>query len=258
MSPPDGDDTGAAPSEATCGWDVVGWADSHRQRLADFKPQCLLVLAGGVGEDGRVHATVARRLDAAAELWRRSDGELVILCNGGGTAHKPKYRDPASGFCVPEAQLMSQYLLASGVPADKVVLESFSDDTIGNAFAARALHTEWRPDWRQLLLITSDFQLDRARAVYHWVFCKLAPEPSTGGSYALAALGVPDEGVVDPVALAARAQRECASLHAFSSGVGTRYTSMAQVHEWLFSTHEAYAPRTKARQPVDSALLKTY
>jgi hypothetical protein len=253
MSSPADDDTAAAPSRPACDWDVAGWADVHAQRLAEFKPQCLLVLAGGVDEVGRVHATVQRRLDAAAELWRRSSGELAIMCNGGGTAHKPKFRDPSSGFCVPEAQLMAQHLLSAGVPAEKIVLEAFSDDTIGNAFAARALHTEWRPDWRRLVLITSDFQIDRAKAVYRWMF---ELEPSV--AYSLTALGVPDQGVVDPVALAARAQRECASLHAFSSGVGARYTSLAQVHQWLFSTHEAYAPRTKARPPMDSDVMKTY
>lgn len=36
--------------------------------------------------------------------------------------------------------------------------QGFSDDTLGNAFFARTMHTEWRPQWRRLLLITSDFQ----------------------------------------------------------------------------------------------------
>jgi len=53
---------------------------------------------------------------------------------------------------------MAQALRARGVPLASVVLEALSDDTLGNAFAARALHTEWRDDWRRLLLITSDFQ----------------------------------------------------------------------------------------------------
>lgn len=53
---------------------------------------------------------------------------------------------------------MAAELRARGVPLFAVVLESLSDDTLGNAYAARALHTEWRTDWRRLVLITSDFQ----------------------------------------------------------------------------------------------------
>jgi DUF218 domain len=241
----------SAPAASGPSWDVVRWADEARDAVKGAR--CLLVLAGGLDEEGNVHTTVARRLDAAAELHRR-DPTLYIVCNGGGTSHKPKWRDPA-GFEVPEAQQMAAYLRARGVPMTHVVLECLSDDTIGNAFVARALHCEWRPDWRRVVVITSAFQIDRARAVYEWVFCKL--EPAVG--YHLTALAVPDDGAVDPDALAARAQRECASLHAFSSGVGAKYTSMEQVHTWLFTTHAAYSPRTKPREtPLDGAALKTY
>ena len=53
---------------------------------------------------------------------------------------------------------MAEELRRRGVPLSAMYLEALSDDTLGNAFAARALHTEWRDDWRRLLLITSDFQ----------------------------------------------------------------------------------------------------
>lgn len=252
-------DAATAPAAASAGgcapnsvsWDVVAWADRVAAQVQ--QAECLLVLAGGVDATGTVLATVARRLDAAAELYRRNPG-LNILCNGGGTSHKPKWRDPVSGFEVPEAQLMAQYLRAAGVPTSAVLLESLSDDTIGNAFCARALHTEWRPDLRRLVLITSAFQMDRAEAIYRWVFTTL--QPAVG--YTLTPLSVPDDGAVDPDALASRAQRECASLHAFQAGVGAKYSTMEEVHKWLFTTHEAYAPRTKARPPVDAAALKTY
>jgi len=198
---------------------------------------------------------VARRLDAAAELYRRArrkGRQLHIITNGGGTSHKPRWRD-AHGYSVPEAQLMAEGLRERGVALTHVVLEGLSDDTIGNAFCARALHLEWRSDWRSLLLITSDFQLPRAEAVYRWV---LALEPKK--EYALCVAGVPDSGTMDAEAQASRAQRECASLRAFLVGVGAVYSSMEQVQSWMFSTHDAYAPRSKPRATLDAATLKTY
>jgi uncharacterized SAM-binding protein YcdF (DUF218 family) len=87
------------------------------------------------------------------------------LCYRAGTAHKPRWRD-AAGFAVPEAEVMAAELRARGVPLSAVVLEVLSDDTLGNAFAARALHTEWREDWRRLVLITSDFQVRTPHAAW--------------------------------------------------------------------------------------------
>jgi hypothetical protein len=66
-------------------WDAAAWADAH---APDVPPEVVLVLAGGVDDDGRVHASVARRLDAAAELYRRSvasGAPCAIIANGGGT-----------------------------------------------------------------------------------------------------------------------------------------------------------------------------
>ena len=150
---------------------------------------------------------------------------------------------------------MAEGLRERGVALTHVVLEGLSDDTIGNAFCVRALHLEWRSEWRSLLLITSDFQLPRAEAVYRWV---LALEPKKEYAYALCCAGVPDFGTMEAEALASRAQRECASLHAFQVGVGAVYSSMEQVQSWMFSTHEAYAPRSKERAALDAATLKTY
>ena len=56
----------------------------------------------------------------------------------------------------------------------------------------------------------------------------------------------------------ARLAREAASLASFRAGVGARISTMAQAQRWLFTEHGAYAPRSKPREPVDPALLKSY
>jgi hypothetical protein len=66
-------------------WDASAWADAQALQPP---PECVLVLAGGVDDDGRAHASVARRLDAAAEIYRRSvaaGAPCAIIANGGGT-----------------------------------------------------------------------------------------------------------------------------------------------------------------------------
>ena len=238
-------------------FDAAAWADAQPSPPAPY--DCLLVLAGGVDDTGVPHPAVQRRLDAAAELYRRALAARgcsppAIICNGGGTSHKPRWTD-AAGFAVAEAQLMADGLVARGVPRSSLYLEALSDDTLGNAFAARTLHTEWRR-WRNLLVITSDFQLPRAEAVYTWLF-SLPPAPADA-AYRLTCAGVSDEGTLPEEALAARRAREAASLVAFTSGTGARITSMAQAQEWLFTAHGAYAPRAAPREAVDPKLLASY
>ena len=69
------------------------------------------ICEGGVGDDGQPHVTVLRRLERAAQMYQqqlKSGGRApAIVCNGGGTTHKPKFRD-AAGFAVPEAALMAR------------------------------------------------------------------------------------------------------------------------------------------------------
>lgn len=99
----------------------------------------VVVLAGGVDAQGRPHETVLRRLRAAARLHRQASKRgraLSILCNGGGTTHKPKWVD-AQGYAVPEAALMARQLVELGVPYEHIYLEGYSDDTLGNAFFVR-------------------------------------------------------------------------------------------------------------------------
>ena len=78
----------------------------------------IVVLAGGVGDDGQPHVTVLRRLERAAQMYQqqlKSGGRApAIVCNGGGTTHKPKFVD-AAGYAIPEAALMGRRLETLGV-----------------------------------------------------------------------------------------------------------------------------------------------
>eukprot|EP00965_Chrysotila_dentata_P235891 6201010-Pleurochrysis_carterae.AAC.6 len=143
----------------------------------DSTIDAIVVLAGGVDDSGRPHESVLRRLRKAVILHQEQlhAGRTVpIICNGGGTTHKPKFVDPA-GYAVPEAALMARELqslgalgqsqpqlmvaglvytrdecfgfTASGVAAEHILLEGYSDDTLGNAFFLRTMHADTRTDW---------------------------------------------------------------------------------------------------------------
>ena len=125
--------------------------DSHTRRCSEV---WLLQLVSTSAKVSSVHTPT---------LCSAHFAVVPIICNGGGTAHKPRHTD-AAGFALSEAQLMAKVLIHEhGCDQADVFQEGHSDGTIGNAFMYRAMHTEWRA-WRRLLLTTSDFQLARAEA----------------------------------------------------------------------------------------------
>lgn len=218
-----------------------------------FTPDLVVVLSGGVDAKGAPHCTVAARLRAAANISREHRG-TALLMNGGGTSWKPRFVDK-HGFAIPEAGLLAAALEAeSGI--GPLYLESLSDDTIGNALFARTLHTDLRPDWRDVVVVTSDFQLARAQAIFEWAF-SLPPAP-TGRPYRLAFRGVSD-ACLDPEVLRLRRVKEAESLASFSAGTARTVTTLSAAHEFIFRRHGAYNPHgVLSKAPLDSRLAETY
>ena len=201
----------------------------------------LVVLAGGVDDAGLPHETVMRRLRKAANVHKQQSTHAFapsIVCNGGGTTHKPKWVDPA-GYAVPEAALMGKQLMALGVPEKDIYVEGYSDDTIGNAFFLRVMHADLRPDWRRLRIITSKFQMARTIAIYDWIF-SLTPLPANKAAYELSYESVNDSGAVPERVLTSRRRREAESLKTFLAGDLIRKATLAEVHQWIYLTHNGY------------------
>ena len=88
-----------------------------------------------------------------------------------------------SGLAGPGCRHASLDERHDGVAAQDIYLESLSDDTIGNAFYARTMHAD-PSRWHRLVVVTSEFQMPRAVAIYRWVF-SLAPQPAGKPPYVL-------------------------------------------------------------------------
>ena len=202
-----------------------------------------------------------RRLRRAAKLYaaaRQRGHTLAVVANGGGTTHKPRWVSPA-GYAVPEAALMGRELERDGVSPRDVYLESLSDDTIGNAYHARTMHAD-PSRWHRLIIVTSEFQMPRAIAVYRWVF-SLSPQPAGKPAYSLSFDPVGDRGTLPPSVLQARRQKEQASLRAFLGGELFRMRELSELHAWLHTRHSAYTAAGilgKDAHNLSAALSATY
>jgi len=208
----------------------------------------ILVPGNGIREGGALPTWVQRQLNRVIELYA---GEWIITLSA-GTTHRPPPLDP-NGFPIFESVASAAYLIAHGVPAEKILTETCSYDTIGNAFFSRVIHVEPR-QFRRLMVIAADFHLARIEAVFRWVY-GLEPAP---WQYDFSFEGISDPDMA-PAVRQAREAREQNSLDNVIS-LSRRIATMADFHRWLFNRHSAYSAGREAflESQVGGATLESY
>ena len=200
----------------------------------------ILIPGGGLLPDGILPPWTVARLDAALAIRTAEP----ILTLSAGSPHKP-------GHTISEAKAATSYLLRCGVPRTDLLEENLSLDTIGNALFARLIHTGPR-GFRRLHVITSEFHLARTQACFDWIFSAEGPDDG----YILTYQASPDEGLA-PEALAARVAKERAAI-GLQAPERARLRTVAAIHEWLFTHHEAYAVGLQPTPVTDPILLASY
>ncbi|HYP07631.1 MAG TPA: YdcF family protein [Bryobacteraceae bacterium] len=205
----------------------------------------VIVLGGGVREGGELPPWAVRRFERAVELA----GDAPIVCLSAGTVHRPPPLDP-EGYPWLESVAGAAYLLARGVPPERIQVEASSYDTIGNAYFAKLLHVD-PAGWRDLVVITSEFHMPRSRAIFEWVF-GLTPE-----RYAMRFEATADDGLL-PELVERRRQREAASLRALTRVI-ERVRDLPTFHRWFYTEHNAYtATGWTSRKPAPLDVMEIY
>jgi vancomycin permeability regulator SanA len=123
-------------------------ASGHaRTRSADdVEPTPLvLVLGAGLRPDGTPSTFLARRLDMARELFEAGKVEVILVS---GDASRKDYDEPTA---------MHDWLVAHGVPAQRVVRDYAGLDTHDSCFRARNVFGVDRA-----IVVTQDYHLRRA------------------------------------------------------------------------------------------------
>jgi uncharacterized SAM-binding protein YcdF (DUF218 family) len=206
----------------------------------------VLIPGGGLTDAGELPPYVIARLDRAL-----AHSAAYFIPLSAGTPHRPPPLD-ARGYPIYEAVPTARYLAAHGIAERRILAETFSYDTIGNAFFARLVHAEPR-GLRRLHVVTSEFHMPRTEAIFRWVF-----GVSPAGGYELSFEEVENAGLSDE-ALEHRAARERASLGQVIS-LAQRIATLPELHEWMYTEHAAYAwfLREGAYRPVAGPLAETY
>jgi uncharacterized SAM-binding protein YcdF (DUF218 family) len=212
--------------------------------MAEF--DAVLIPGGGLTDSGELPRYVIARLDRALT----HSAEYFIALSA-GTPHRPQNLD-AHGYPIYEAMRAAHYLRDHGIPERQILTETFSYDTIGNAFFTRLVHTEPR-GLRKLHTVNSQFHMQRTEAIFRWVF---GLSPSTG--YELSFETVDNAGV-SHAALDFREAKERAGLEQVRL-LSQNISTLSQLHQWMYTEHGAYAwfLREGAFHPVSGPLADTY
>ncbi len=116
-----------------------------------------LVLGSKVERDGQPSRGLRARLDRAVDCYRAGCFPQIVVSGGVG---KEGYD---------EAAAMDAYLIAAGVPADRIFSDSQGNTTYASAKNLHHLAQEHR--WQTVMVITQYFHVPRARlALRHFGF----------------------------------------------------------------------------------------
>ena len=124
---------------------VYGQADTDTG-----KEDAVIVLGAGLRGD-RLSLVLKERLDSALEYAEENPEALIVVSGGQGR-----------GETITEAKAMSRYLIARGVPEDRILREGKSTSTAENFRYSKAILDEVMEGDYTVVYITNDFHLFRA------------------------------------------------------------------------------------------------
>ena len=117
-----------------------------RKRIFDY------IIIHGAGLRGEEPTPLLRgRIDQAVELWKAQGSHAILVPSGG----------QGSDEVLSEAEAMSRYLTARGVPQDSILLEDHSTTTLENLLFAKHLLDAQGLGTYRCAFVTSDYHVFR-------------------------------------------------------------------------------------------------
>lgn len=122
----------------------------------------IIVLSGGVLEDGTVPPNAQARVRCAYEHFNAGEAPFIVMTGRWGySLTRP--------MPVTEAAAMARYAHELGVPENSIVQEEESTDTLGNAYFCKVRVVVPR-GWHRLLVVTSEYHAPRSAYLFGKVF----------------------------------------------------------------------------------------
>jgi len=220
--------------------------------------EAVVIPGGGVTENGIPRAWVKSRLDRALDIGKTRNIHWYIVLSR-GTPHNPPPPDPLrsissdseSYFPVDESIASARYLVQNGVPEQQILADSWSLDTIGNAYFCKAMIT-YPLGIDSLLIVTNEFHMPRTKRIFEWVYSIPLVRDSELHHVNLEFESVPNDGLKgDDLRL--RQEKERSSLVSLNNTIQRIDGSPSRFAKFIFAEHGAYNVKGLSEKRVEAA-----
>lgn len=182
----------------------------------------VIILGGTLNKDGTLPDFVINRLDKALEYKDQTQYYIVSSRN---SYHRETMLDE-NQKAIDECAIMGNYLLQHDISPNRILMEAWSLDTVGNAYGVLTLHCLPRC-LTNILVITSDFHIQRTEAIFTTIFAL----------YPLLKFQLRFESSHSNIKIS---EREKESLEKWREK-SLRFKNLQDIHEFMFNHHNAYS-----------------
>ncbi|WP_306055558.1 YdcF family protein [Natronococcus wangiae] len=107
-----------------------------------------------------IHPELQQRVETGIDALRATDASYLFCSGGQGN----------EAIARTESEVMQEYALSQDVDEERILTEDESVDTIGNAYYTRRLLADHGIDPETIVLVTSDYHMERALYVFEQCF----------------------------------------------------------------------------------------
>lgn len=197
---------------------------------------CVIILGGSLKKNSELPDWVLGRLDYALKV----DTKYLIVSSR-GTTHKSPPLDE-NKMPIDETTKMAEYLISQGINPNRILCESWSLDTIGNAYGVLMFHCI-PLKLEKLLVVTSDFHIERTKSIFKKVFSLSEIEFKIDYCSINSSLKVTD--------------KERKSLEDWNEKC-KNFNSLEDLHKFIFTQHNAYCSSKEKEVKLDKSDLERY
>lgn len=130
------------------------------------KKDSIIVLSRDITPHLQLTEESELRVDKGIELLRKGVADVIIMNGGPGYIEGGYYL--SCGIEIFHGLLMAQHAVSQGILLEKILIQPYSRDTIGEAYYVKKMFLEPR-GWHNNVVVTSNFHIERCQAIYKHV-----------------------------------------------------------------------------------------
>lgn len=137
-------------------WNFLSISIVYQFNQPKYNQDYVIVLGAGLIDGEKVTPLLAKRIDRAIQFYRKQSQETLSppqLLMSGGQGPDEK---------IPEAQAMREYALEQGIPAEDILMEAQSTDTLENMRFSKEIMEREKPTGYHAIFTSNNYHIFRA------------------------------------------------------------------------------------------------